>query len=64
MEYVNSNLWFAEIPFDQRAGQTVAYKFVFLHADPNSAPGRENRTGRTRPVPLEGVSKWRDVWEE
>jgi cyclomaltodextrin glucanotransferase len=64
MEYVNSNLWFAEIAFDQSAGQTVAYKFVFLHADPNSAPGRENRTGRTRPVPIEGVSKWRDVWEE
>ncbi len=64
MEYVNPNLWFTEIAFDQSVGETIAYKYVFLHADPNTSPGRENRTGRLRPIPMEGVSKWRDVWEE
>ena len=64
MEYVNLNLWFIEVAFNESVGETIAYKYVFLHPQPNSAPGRENRTGRTRPIPLEGVSKWRDVWEE
>ena len=64
MEFVNLNLWFAEICFDASAGQTIAYKYCFMHPDPNVPPGRENRTGRLRPIPMEGVSKWRDVWEE
>jgi cyclomaltodextrin glucanotransferase len=64
LEYVNLNLWFTEIAFNESAGQTIAYKYVFLHPQPNSAPGRENRTGRLRAIPMEGVSKWRDVWEE
>ena len=64
MEYVNLNLWFAEVAFNESVGKTVAYKFVFLHPDPNTPPGRENRPGRLRPIPMEGISKWRDVWEE
>jgi cyclomaltodextrin glucanotransferase len=64
LEYVNLNLWFAEIAFNESAGKTIAYKYVFLHPDPNTAPGRENRMGRLRPLPIEGISKWRDVWEE
>ena len=64
MEYVNLNVWFTEIAFNESAGQTIAYKYVFIHPDPNLGPGRENRTGRLRPIPMEGVSKWRDVWEE
>jgi cyclomaltodextrin glucanotransferase len=64
MEYVNLNLWFAEVAFDESAGKTIAYKYIFLHPEPNSAPGRENRTGRLRAIPMEGISKWRDVWEE
>ena len=47
-----------------RGNDEVAARLLKAHADPNIAPGRENRTGRTRPIPLEGVSKWRDVWEE
>jgi hypothetical protein len=35
-----------------------------LHSGPNQPPGRENRPVRRRAVGTEGVSKWRDVWEE
>jgi cyclomaltodextrin glucanotransferase len=63
MEYINLNMWFAEICFDQSAGQSIAYKYCFLHPN-DTMPGRENRTGRLRPIPVEGISKWRDVWEE
>lgn len=64
MEFVNPNLWFVEMAFDQSAGQTVAYKYVFVRADKGKLPERENRTGRMRPLPMEGISKWRDSWEE
>ena len=64
LEYVNLNLWFSEVAFSESAGKTVAYKFVLFHSDPNLAPQRESRTGRTRPIPESGVAKWRDVWEE
>ncbi len=64
LEFVNLNMWFAEVAFNESVGQTIAYKYVFIHPDPNTAPGRENRTGRLRPLPMEGVAKWRDTWEE
>jgi cyclomaltodextrin glucanotransferase len=64
LEYVNHNTWFGEIAFNESAGKTIAYKLVVLHAQPNSAPGRVNRILRRRPIPENGVSKWRDCWEE
>jgi len=64
LEYINLNTWFTEIAFNESAGQSIAYKFAVLHADPNSAPGRENRPCRRRAVGAEGVAKWRDSWEE
>ena len=64
LEYINLNTWFTEIAFNESAGQSVAYKFAVLHADPNMAPGRENRPCRRRAIGAEGVAKWRDVWEE
>jgi cyclomaltodextrin glucanotransferase len=64
LEYINLNTWFTELPFNESAGRSIAYKFAVLHAEPNSAPGRENRPPRRRAVGAEGVDKWRDVWEE
>jgi len=64
LEYINPNTWFTELSFNESVGQSVAYKFVVLHSDTNTAPGRENRPARRRAVGTEGVAKWRDVWEE
>jgi cyclomaltodextrin glucanotransferase len=64
LEYINLNTWFAELPFNESVGESIAYKFAVLHADPNSSPGRENRPPRRRAVATEGVAKWRDAWEE
>jgi cyclomaltodextrin glucanotransferase len=64
LEYVNHNTWFGEIAFNESAGKSIAYKLVVLHPQPDSAPGRENRVLRRRPIPESGVAKWRDVWEE
>jgi cyclomaltodextrin glucanotransferase len=64
LEYINLNTWFTELAFNESAGQSVAYKFAVLHAQADSAPGRENRPCRRRALGTEGVSKWRDVWEE
>lgn len=64
LEYINLNTWFVELPFNESAGESIAYKFAVLHAEPDSPPGRENRPTRRRAVATEGVVKWRDVWEE
>jgi cyclomaltodextrin glucanotransferase len=64
LEFINLNTWFAELSFNESVGESIAYKFAVLHSTPNSPPGRENRPTRRRAVATEGVSKWRDVWEE
>jgi cyclomaltodextrin glucanotransferase len=64
LEYINLNTWFTELAFNESAGESIAYKFAVLHSGPNQPPGRENRPVRQRAVGTEGVSKWRDVWEE
>jgi cyclomaltodextrin glucanotransferase len=64
LEYVNHNTWFGELPFNESAGKSIAYKLIVLHPQPDSEPGRENRIVRRRPIAENGVSKWRDVWEE
>lgn len=64
LEFINQNMWFGELPFEASAGKPIAYKLVVLPAAPDGAPRRENRTSRRRSVALEGVQKWRDVWEE
>jgi cyclomaltodextrin glucanotransferase len=64
LEYINLNTWFAELAFNESVGESIAYKFVVIHATPNSSPGRENRPPRRRAVATEGVAKWRDSWEE
>ena len=64
LEYINPNTWFAELAFQESAGQSIAYKYAVLHPDPNATPGRENRPVRRRAIAAEGVAKWRDSWEE
>jgi len=60
MEYINSNTWFAEIPFDESAGKLISYKYVLLRE--GQAPLRENITPRRWVVAHEGTVKWRDTW--
>ena len=64
LEYVNHNTWFGEIAFNESAGKSISYKLAVIHPGPDSAPGRENRIVRRRPISESGVAKWRDVWEE
>ncbi len=59
LEYINRNNWFGEIPFNQSAGQTIAYKYAIVRAD---IPVRENLTCRRWKLAEEGVVKWRDTW--
>jgi len=62
LECINPNTWFGEVLFDQRAGQTVSYKYAVFRAG-GGLPQRENMTPRRRILPEKGVVKWRDVWE-
>ncbi len=65
LEYINENTWFGELVFDQSAGRSICYKYVILKEwGGNEPPVRENRTGRRRPLPEQGIVKWRDIWEE
>lgn len=61
LEYINSNTWFGELPFDHSAGRTIAYKLALLPAG-GGAPLRENCTSRRRSIPEAGYTKWRDNW--
>lgn len=63
MECVNSNTWFAEIPFNETAGKAVGYKYVIFAGAGVDAPHRELRVVRRRLVTPEGTAKWRDNWE-
>lgn len=60
MEYINSNTWFAEIPFDESAGQLITYRYVMLRE--GQAPLRENIVPRRWVIANEGTVKWRDTW--
>ncbi|MDX2230888.1 MAG: alpha-amylase family glycosyl hydrolase [Leptolyngbyaceae cyanobacterium bins.349] len=60
LEYINSNTWFGEIPFEESAGKLISYKYVLLRE--GQAPLRENITPRRWVVASEGTVKWRDTW--
>jgi cyclomaltodextrin glucanotransferase len=65
LEYIHDNLWQGGVRFDVSSGKPVAYKFVVFDDSPGLASAqRENRTVRRRVVPVDGVAKWRDIWEE
>lgn len=60
LEYINTNTWFAEIPFDESAGKLITYKYAMLRE--GKSPLRENLMCRRWFVAEEGTVKWRDTW--
>jgi cyclomaltodextrin glucanotransferase len=60
LEYINTNTWFGEIPFEESAGKLISYKYVLLRE--GRSPLRENITPRRWVVASEGTVKWRDTW--
>ena len=60
LEYINSNTWFAEIPFNESAGKLITYKYAMWRD--GQAPLRENLVARRWVLASEGIVKWRDTW--
>lgn len=60
LEYINTNTWFGEIPFDESAGKLISYKYVLLRE--GRSPLRENLVCRRWVLAQEGTVKWRDQW--
>lgn len=60
LEYINTNTWFAEIPFNESAGTLITYKYAMWRED--QSPLRENLVGRRWFLASEGTVKWRDTW--
>lgn len=60
LEYINTNTWFAEIPFNESAGKLIAYKYALLRE--GQSPLRENLVARRWVIAQEGTVKWRDKW--
>lgn len=60
LEYINTNTWFGEIPFNESAGKLINYKYVLLRE--GQSPLRENIVSRRWVIASEGTVKWRDTW--
>ena len=60
LEYINTNTWFAEIPFNESAGKLVTYKYALWRE--GQSPLRENLVARRWVIAPEGTVKWRDTW--
>ena len=60
LEYINTNTWFGEIPFNESAGKLISYKYVLLRE--GTSPLRENLVARRWVIASEGTVKWRDKW--
>lgn len=60
LEYINTNTWFGEIPFNESAGKLISYKYALLRE--GQSPLRENLVGRRWVLVSEGTVKWRDKW--
>lgn len=60
LEYINTNTWFGEIPFNESAGKLIAYKYALLRE--GMSPLRENLVCRRWVLAQEGTVKWRDKW--
>ncbi|BCL36617.1 alpha-amylase family glycosyl hydrolase [Nostoc sp. MS1] len=60
LEYINSNTWFGEIPFNESAGKLISYKYALWRE--GQSPLRENVMTRRWVVAKEGTVKWRDTW--
>ncbi|MEG4045444.1 alpha-amylase family glycosyl hydrolase [Microcoleus sp. Pol17_C1] len=60
LEYINTNTWFGEIPFNESAGKLISYKYALLRE--GLSPLRENLVCRRWVLVSEGTVKWRDKW--
>jgi cyclomaltodextrin glucanotransferase len=60
LEYINANTWFGEIPFNETAGQPIAYKYALWRE--NQPPRYENLVCRRWILVNQGTIKWRDAW--
>jgi cyclomaltodextrin glucanotransferase len=60
LEYINTNTWFAEIPFNESAGKLISYKYAMWRE--GHSPLRENLVARRWVIASEGTVKWRDQW--
>ncbi len=60
LEYINTNTWFGEIPFNESAGRLISYKYALLRE--GQSPLRENLVCRRWVLASEGTVKWRDKW--
>jgi cyclomaltodextrin glucanotransferase len=60
LEYINTNTWFGEIPFDESVGKLITYKYALWRE--GKAPLRENMVARRWVIASEGTVKWRDAW--
>lgn len=60
LEYINTNTWFGEIPFDESAGKLISYKYALWRE--GQSPLRENVVARRWVIANEGTVKWRDTW--
>jgi cyclomaltodextrin glucanotransferase len=60
LEFINTNTWFGEIPFNESAGKLITYKYALWRE--NQSPLRENNVGRRWVIATEGTVKWRDRW--
>ena len=60
LEYINTNTWFGEIPFNESAGKLISYKYALLRE--GQSPLRENLVCRRWVLASEGTVKWRDKW--
>ncbi len=60
LEYINTNTWFAEIPFNESAGKLISYKYAMWRE--GQSPLRENLVARRWVIASEGTVKWRDKW--
>lgn len=61
LDYINQNTWFGEIPFEETAGQPIAYKYAII--SPYREAWRENIQSRRWILAEEGTVKWRDRWQ-
>lgn len=62
LEYINANTWFGEIPFNESAGEAIAYKYALLRE--NKPALRENLVSRRWILASQGTVKWRDTWAD
>jgi cyclomaltodextrin glucanotransferase len=59
LDFINSNTWCADIPFDESTGKFIRYKYFVKSGEDLK---RESGTGHHRLLPIEGSVIWKDDW--